>query len=658
MSTPRMTPWVRLLGFLVALAGLLALAACGGGSGAPNNAFAPPPPPTPALVVAPAAVVAYAGTPATLTVTSGVAPFSVFTSDASALPVTQAVAGTSIVLVANQVEADTGVLLTVRDAVGQSVPVQVTVRPSPILNELAFTPSGTTCGTDLCSGQTGTATVTAKGSAGALLSGRQIRFDVIFGPIAFTTTNPATPTVQTLTISTDSSGVATAPLAAPADVSTQPAEIRATDVTTGQTQVARFTVVNSTSSAQSPITVIPSSANITGPFTNICSSGFRVDYYIYGGKPPYTVTNTFPTGAVLVNNIVDRSGGFFEAITNGTCVNPLVWTVTDSAGKQPAAQPTLINAPGSATPTPAPAFAVAPNSSTAQNCSGKTFTFVVTGGTAPYNAYVSNFAGSSAPTLSTNIIPSSGGTVLVTITSPEPVTGATTITFADSSTNTQTQTATINCTSNITPPPVIALSVLPSSTTATACGVGPTGSGTGKTFTFTVSGGTPGYRVTVANFPSPTAPNVNPATVSTSGGNFTVTMPTNAVPGSYTFTVTDSATSPASVNVSITCTAAPAGVVVTPPTATASACQNGTTGSGTGKTFTFVVTGGTPSYTALVSSFPSPNPPIITGNPITTSGGSFTITMPTTAIPGTYTFTVVDSIAPPNTALVTITCNP
>ena len=45
--------WSRRLAGLFALAGVLALSACGGGSGAPNNPFAPGPTPVPALSVLP-----------------------------------------------------------------------------------------------------------------------------------------------------------------------------------------------------------------------------------------------------------------------------------------------------------------------------------------------------------------------------------------------------------------------------------------------------------------------------------------------------------------------------------------------------------------------------------------------------------------------------
>lgn len=504
MPVPRLTAWLRPVLHLLALASLLALAACGGGNGAPNNQFTPPPPPTPALLVAPNVLSVYSGVPATVTITSGVPPFTAFSSDATVLPVSQAVPSGTIVLLANQVAADQSETITVHDAVGQTALVSVTVHASVLLNSLTFAPSGADCGTNLCSGQNGTATVTAKSPTGAPLAGRQIRFDVISGPISFVTTNPASPLAQTLTLVTDNAGAATVSLQAPANATTQPAQIRATDVTTGQAQVANFTVVNATNATQSPITVVPSTVTITAPFNNICSSGFRVDYYIYGGNPPYTVSSTFPTAVTLVNSVVPASGGFFEIITNGTCVNPLTFAVQDSAGKQPATLPQLINNPGSVAPTPAPNLVVSPGTYTDQNCTGKTYPFVVTGGTAPYNAFA---GGPGAPSLSTNVIGAEGGSFAATITAPN-FSGTATVTVIDSTIPAKTATATITCTTSVTPPPAAITLIPPSPITSSAC--------TGNPISVQVNGGTGPYNFFVVGQP-PTTPFLSPQPLPASG---------------------------------------------------------------------------------------------------------------------------------------------
>ena len=141
LPTARLRPVVSILG----LSGLLALAACGGGNGAPNNPYNPTPG-TPALQLAPPALTAYSGVPVTITITSGVSPFTAFTNNAAALPVTQNVAGNTIVLLPNNVSADTVVTLTVKDSAGQTTTAAVTVKASPLFNSFTFSPSGADCG--------------------------------------------------------------------------------------------------------------------------------------------------------------------------------------------------------------------------------------------------------------------------------------------------------------------------------------------------------------------------------------------------------------------------------------------------------------------------------------------------------------------------------
>ncbi len=412
LSTTRLRPVLTLLG----LSGLLALGACGGGSGAPNNPYVNPPT-TPALIVEPSVVTAYSGIPVTVTITSGVAPFFAFTQNATVLPVAQNVAGSTIVLLPGKVSADTDVILTVQDSAAQSKQATVTVKAAPIFNSLTFAPSSGDCGANLCSGQTGTATVVATGPAGAPLVARQIRFDVVFGPFGILTSSPAMPLAQTLIVATDGTGTAVAGLQALANATTQPAQVRATDVTSGQQQVANFTVVNNTVAGGSPLTVIPATATITSALTTSCSTGFRIDYFIYGGTPPYTVSSTFPASVTLVNTTVAASGGFFEAITNGACVNPLQFTIVDSAGKQTTSQ--LINQAGTGVPTPPTALALAPATVTDIGCTGKTYSFIISGGTPPYNVQPPvtspQTAGvPAAPVLSTSIVPASGGSFAVT----------------------------------------------------------------------------------------------------------------------------------------------------------------------------------------------------------------------------------------------------
>jgi hypothetical protein len=161
--------------------------------------------------------------------------------------------------------------------------------------------------------------------------------------------------------------------------------LRATELTTGNSVTAVFTIVQSTNGS-AILSITPTTATISGANTATCSAGFRADYYIYGGTPPYNVSSTFPTAVTLQNAVVTTSGGFFSAITNGTCVNPLVFTIVDSTGRQTTA--TLINQPGTAAPPTPPtptSLVITPTSLTGTSCTGKTFQFLITGGTTPYS---------------------------------------------------------------------------------------------------------------------------------------------------------------------------------------------------------------------------------------------------------------------------------
>jgi hypothetical protein len=442
MLQHRPTAWLRPVLSLLALAALLSLAACGGGSGAPNNPYQPGPSAPPAVVVQPASINIFSGVPTTLTIISGTGPFSAFSDTPSVLPVSQSVAGNTIVLLGNQVPVDTPVRVTVRDSLGQSVDVPVTVKPAPLLNNLTFAPTGNDCGADLCSGQAGTVKATALAPGNAPLVGRQIRFDVIYGPVAFNTGNPGAPQAQTITVVTDNNGVAQVSIQATVNATTQPAQVRATDLTTGNQQIVNFNVVNNTTSSQSPIVIVPSTANIQGAYNNVCSSGFRVDYYVYGGTPPYSVQATFPQSVQMLNNVVSSSGGFFSVITNGSCVNPLVFTITDAAGKQTTAS--LQNVPGQQAPpapTPPATLTISPGTLSVTGCAGKTFTFVVTGGTQPYNLTTNP----GPPTVGTPAPGGNANTFTISVPAAPPFAGTIAVTALDSGSPAQTATGTLTC---------------------------------------------------------------------------------------------------------------------------------------------------------------------------------------------------------------------
>lgn len=428
--------WLRSLTGLAAIAGVLALSGCGGGSGAPNNFF------DGFMSVSPPSAVAYSGVPTTLTINGGAGPFQATSSDTAALGVS--VAGRTVILLANNVAAETAVNVTIRDLgplINQTeIVVPVTVRASALGNSLTITPTSEDCGTAVCSGQTALATVTVLNSQGSPL-GRAVRFDVIGSSYAIVTNNPAQPFAPSLTVLTDSTGKASVVLLVNANAPTQFAQLRVTDVASGQQLVGNF-VIQQNTDGSTTLTVVPETATITGAFKGVCSNGFPIDYYIFGGTPPYRVSATFPNAVTLVNSTVNTNGGFFRAITNGTCVDPLTFSIVDATGRQTTAQLQNVEGTEERPVVTPPDLAVLPVDGypAETSCFNRTFPFIVAGGTTPYSV--------------TAIELNSAMSVPVTLTAgvyrvgPIPVAGLSTtvVSFKDQSSPQKATTRTISCT--------------------------------------------------------------------------------------------------------------------------------------------------------------------------------------------------------------------
>jgi hypothetical protein len=436
--------WLRFILASLALAALAVLGGCGGGSGAPNNPYAPPPPVPGPLSILPSTATVYSNTPAILTITGGVAPYFVVSSNTAILPVAVSVTNGTIVLLPANVIADTVVLITVQDSAGTKATATITVKPAPIFNTLTITPASAACGANtICSGQTATASVTVTGAGGVGIPNRQVRFDVVTGAFAIQSNDPANPLVATLTVVSDQFGVARVIIQADSNAPTQPAFLRATELTTGNQQTAQFTIVQ-TINGSAVLSVVPDTATITGPDTQNCSSGFRIDYFIYGGTPPYTVVSTFPGAVTLINPTVLAAGMPFSAITNGTCVDPLVFSIRDSAGLQTTA--TLSNVPGTTpppTPPPSPLDA-SPGNQTVALCTGKTVSVQITGGTAPYSVSASTVNGHT-PTVTPQPLTAPGFVQISGMFTGDGAFGAYNFIVSDASTPQQTTSFKITC---------------------------------------------------------------------------------------------------------------------------------------------------------------------------------------------------------------------
>jgi hypothetical protein len=417
MVDNRLTAWLRPVLTLAALAGVLSLGACGGGGGSPSNAYVPQPG-TVVLTVLPTSTTVYSGVPAVLTVTSGTAPFSVFSSNASILPGTST-SSTTIPLLANQVNANTPVNLTVQDATGQQVPVAVTVSPSLLLPaSITITGNPVCAGSNatLCSGQDGTATVVVTGVGGATLAGRPVRFDVVLGQFSLIAANSTVP-AQTVTVLTDQNGIAAVTLRVPVNAVTQFATLRATDVTSGSSVIGQFTIAQFVN-GNSVLSVIPTgTTTFTGRDTAHCADAGVASFYIFGGTPPYTVATNFPTAVSLIGVPVLASGGSFSVAPNGTCFTGLTFAITDSAGRTLLTPPTVDNVLG--TTAPVVPLNIIPTQfpvggGTTACANGNTFAFLISGGSGKYSGSVSPGAGATGSATATV----DTGTVNVAFTEP------------------------------------------------------------------------------------------------------------------------------------------------------------------------------------------------------------------------------------------------
>ena len=80
------------------------------------------------------------------------------------------------------------------------------------------------------------------------------------------------------------------------------------------------------------IFVSPSEVTATG-VPGACALGVGPTVHLYGGQPPYRLSNSVPSAIVLDKAEVEDSGdGFTIYFTNGICVDGMPVTIEDSMG--------------------------------------------------------------------------------------------------------------------------------------------------------------------------------------------------------------------------------------------------------------------------------------------------------------------------------------
>ena len=382
--------WARYAVVIAAFSAMTGLLSSCGGSGAASTTPAAPPPPPPviALGVLPAAADVFADLPTDINISGGSAPYTTGSSNPVVIPAPvvtgSATTGFKITVIPKSVSADTTVIVTVRDSLGATVPVTFTVKPSTLNNTVSITPlspTGTGCGTGICSGGDARVVVTAVLN-GVKLRNRQIRFDVFQGDFRFVT--PGTNALVTsLVVNTDENGEAVVRLTVLVSAPTQVATLSSTDTVSGLVRRTSFNIVQQTNGA-GILSILPSGpTKFTGGKPAVgqpaqCPFGGVVDHYIYGGTPPYTVVSPLPQYLSVFPSIVTTNGGSYRVTQSGCGTSTLI--VTDALNRaieSPSVTSELGPAGDAPPPTVPPTIAITPTSLTV-GC-GQTGTASVSG---------------------------------------------------------------------------------------------------------------------------------------------------------------------------------------------------------------------------------------------------------------------------------------
>lgn len=322
--------WV---GFVIAMVLLPALTGCSGAVSAPPTVSTTP------LSVSPPIADLFPDIPTTFTISGGTPAYSTFSSNNVVLPVASSVTGNTFTVIAKSVTADTPVDITVRDTVSAApVTAKATVKPTTLNNQITFTPVGPTgngCGANaICSGGDAQFSVMASLN-GVVLANRAIRFDATQGGFQIVTPG-SNALVGSLVVNTDEQGGATVRVTANVGAPTQVATVQTTDVALGLTRKYNFVIAQQISGV-GILSVLPSGdVTITGAkgasgADGTCPVGASVDYYIYGGTPPYSVASPQVGVATVSPSAVSNGNRKFTAQVTGC--GKTAFIVTDATGR-------------------------------------------------------------------------------------------------------------------------------------------------------------------------------------------------------------------------------------------------------------------------------------------------------------------------------------
>ena len=369
--------WARYAVVIAAFSAMTGLlSSCGGGGAASTTPAAPPPPPPViALGVLPTAADVFADLPTDISISGGTAPYTAGSSNIALVPLPavtgSAATGFKVTILARSANVDTPVTVTIRDSLGATVNIALNVKATTLNNAVSITalsPTGTGCGTGICSGGDARVVVTAVLN-GIKLTNRPIRFDVFQGDFRFVT--PGTNALVTsIVVNTDENGEAVVRMTVLVTAPTQVATLSSTDTVSGLVRRTNFNIVQQTNGA-GILSILPSgTTTFTGskPAVGLpaqCPFGGVVDHYIYGGTPPYTVVSPLPQFLTVTPSIVTTNGGSYRVTQSGCGTSSLI--VTDALNRV-IESPSVVGVAGPAGDAPpppvAPTIAVTPTTLT------------------------------------------------------------------------------------------------------------------------------------------------------------------------------------------------------------------------------------------------------------------------------------------------------
>lgn len=77
--------------------------------------------------------------------------------------------------------------------------------------------------------------------------------------------------------------------------------------------------------------VFPESVSFTGD--GFCPGGQGPKVFVFGGQPPYKLSNTVPDAITLSTTRVSDSGGSFTFVLNGACMDNMPIVIEDDMGR-------------------------------------------------------------------------------------------------------------------------------------------------------------------------------------------------------------------------------------------------------------------------------------------------------------------------------------